>query len=55
MKDVFAGTAIGAIAFGNCLAMIVSHAAWNSIPWAILHGTFGWGYVVYHAIRHLGN
>ena len=43
------------ITFGSCLAIVVSYAAWQSIPWAILHGVLSWGYVVYYAIRYAGN
>ena len=42
------------ITFGSCIAIVVSYAAWKSIPWAILHGIFSWGYVIYYAVRHLG-
>ena len=40
---------------GSCLAIVVSYAAWQSIPWAMLHGVLSWGYVVYYAIRYVGN
>ena len=40
------------ISFGSCLAIIVSYTAWNSIPWAILHGFFSWVYVIYYMIRY---
>jgi len=36
------------ISFGSCLAMIISYTAWKSIFWAILHGLFSWGYVIYY-------
>ena len=42
------------LTFGSCLAMIISYAAWKSIFWAILHGLFSWGYVIYYAIRYTG-
>jgi hypothetical protein len=38
------------ISFGTCLAMIISYTAWKSIFWAILHGLFSWGYVIYYFI-----
>jgi len=41
------------ITFGSCLAIVVSYTAWQSIPWAILHGIFSWMYVIYYAIRYL--
>jgi len=40
------------ISFGSCLAMIISFTTWNSIPWAILHGVFGWIYVIYFIIKY---
>jgi len=47
-------TTTAGITFGSCLAIVVSYSAWHSIPWAILHGIFSWGYVIYYAIRYLG-
>lgn len=26
------------ISFGSCLAIVISYTAWESIPWAIIHG-----------------
>ena len=40
------------ISFGSALAMVISYAAWDSIGWAILHGIFGWVYVIYYIIRY---
>ena len=40
------------IGFGTALAMVISYSNWHSIPWAILHGIFSWGYVIYYAIRY---
>ena len=40
------------IAFGNCLAMVVSYANWYSIGWAIIHGLLGWVYVIYFFLIH---
>jgi Predicted transcriptional regulators len=40
------------ISFGACLAMIISYAAWKSIGWAILHGIFGWFYVIYYILKY---
>lgn len=41
------------ISFGCALAMIISYVNWNSIGWAILHGCFSWGYVIYFLIKYL--
>jgi len=40
------------ISFGSCMAIVISYSAWHSIPWAILHGIFSWGYVLYYAIKY---
>lgn len=40
------------VSFGTALAMVISYTNWHSIPWAILHGIFSWGYVIYYAIVH---
>lgn len=40
------------IGFGSCLAMIISYTAYKSIGWAIIHGIFGWLYVVYYYITY---
>ncbi|MBE6935462.1 MAG: hypothetical protein E7458_03060 [Ruminococcaceae bacterium] len=40
------------VGFGAVLAMIISYTAWKSIGWAILHGIFGWAYVIYYAIKY---
>ena len=40
------------ISFGSALAMVISYTAWHSIGWAILHGIFGWFYVLYYIIRY---
>ncbi len=40
------------IGFGSALAITISWSVNHSILWAILHGLFGWFYVVYYAIRY---
>lgn len=40
------------ISFGSCLAMVISYTAWNSVGWAIVHGLFGWLYVLYYVIKY---
>lgn len=39
------------IGMGTALAMILSFSKWHSVLWAILHGIFGWVYVIYYIIR----
>lgn len=50
------GNATGAakvgIGFGSALAITISWSANKSILWAILHGFFSWGYVIYYAIKY---
>ena len=38
------------ITFGSALAIAISWHAHQSILWAILHGFFGWFYVIYYAV-----
>jgi hypothetical protein len=40
------------IGFGCALAMVISFVTYKSIGWAILHGLFGWFYVIYYAIKY---
>lgn len=40
------------VGFGAALAMIISYVKWQSIGWAILHGVFNWGYVIYYIIKY---
>jgi len=49
---IISKTVKAGISFGSCLAMIVSYVEWESILWAILHGLFSWGYVIYYFIRY---
>jgi hypothetical protein len=38
------------LSLGNSLAVAISWSINKSILWAILHGIFGWCYVIYYAI-----
>lgn len=40
------------ISFGSALAMVISFVTWKSVGWAIIHGLFGWVYVVYYLIKY---
>lgn len=42
------------IGMGSALAMILSFDKWHSILWAILHGIFGWFYVIYYVLTYGG-
>lgn len=37
------------IGFGKALAIVISWSVNKSILWAMLHGFFGWFYVIYFA------
>ncbi len=41
-----------AINLGSVIAVVISYAKWQSIGWAILHGIFGWVYVLYYIIKY---
>lgn len=38
------------VGFGSALAITISWSANKSILWAIIHGIFGWLYVIYYAV-----
>ena len=40
------------IGFGTCIAVAISWSVNKSIGWAILHGIFSWGYVIYYWIKY---
>ena len=50
MKDANKEMAIASISMGTGLAMIISWSLYQSILWAMLHGFFGWFYVLYYAL-----
>jgi hypothetical protein len=35
------------IGFGSALAIAISYTAHQSVLWAIIHGLFGWLYILY--------
>ena len=37
---------------GGMLAMVISYVNWRSIGWALLHGVFNWGYILYYTLRY---
>jgi hypothetical protein len=45
-------TSGGGIGIGVVLAVILSYLKWHSILWAIVHGFFGWFYVIYYALTY---
>jgi hypothetical protein len=38
------------ISFGTALAITISWSLHKSLLWALIHGLFGWFYVVYYAL-----
>jgi len=40
------------IGLGSAIAVVLSYAINKSIFWMIVHGIFGWCYVIYHAIKY---
>lgn len=40
------------ITFGSALAMVISYTTWKSVGWAIIHGLFSWGDVIYFLFRY---
>lgn len=40
----------GGITLGTLIAVVVSWTANKSILWAIIHGFFGWFYVIYYLL-----
>ena len=44
--NVFITAGVG---LGNAIAVTISWSLYSSIGWCILHGFFGWFYVIYYA------
>ena len=42
------------VGIGLIIAVILSYTTWKSIFWAIVHGLFGWAYVIYWFIQYGG-
>ena len=38
------------ISLGSAIAVTVSWSLYHSLLWAIIHGIFGWAYVIYYAL-----
>jgi hypothetical protein len=50
-RDTAAQAGIG---LGSAIAVAISWSVNQSILWAILHGFFGWFYVIWHAFTRPG-
>lgn len=46
------GSTSSGIGFGTVIAIILSWNVNHSIVWAILHGMFGWLYVIYWVLKY---
>ena len=43
-------TASAGISLGSAIAVSISWSMYKSVLWAIIHGFFGWLYVIYYVI-----
>lgn len=50
-RDTAAQAGIG---LGSAIAVAISWSVNKSIIWAIVHGFFGWFYVIYYAVTRPG-
>ncbi len=51
-KNETVNTVKKGLSFGAALAMVISYVTWQSVGWAIVHGLFGWAYVIYFALKY---
>ncbi|MEA3264055.1 MAG: hypothetical protein U9R07_11300 [Pseudomonadota bacterium] len=54
MSDVRNQAARAGIGLGSAIAVTVSWSLHKSLVWAIIHGFFGWLYVIYYALTRPG-
>ena len=45
-----ATTASAGISLGSAISVAISWSLYKSVLWAIIHGFFGWLYVIYYVI-----
>jgi hypothetical protein len=50
MAVVYGGATSTGISLGSAIAVTVSWSLHHSLIWAIVHGVFGWFYVIYYAL-----
>ena len=50
MSNSNSSISISGIGLGSAIAVTISWSLNHSILWCILHGIFGWFYVIYYAI-----
>lgn len=51
VRNTAAQTGIG---LGSAIAVAISWSLNQSVVWAIIHGFFGWFYVIYHVLTRPG-
>ncbi|MFZ5744846.1 MAG: hypothetical protein ACOY7T_10270 [Pseudomonadota bacterium] len=54
MSEVRNQAARAGIGLGSAIAVTVSWSLHKSLVWAIIHGFFGWFYVIYYALTRPG-
>ncbi|WP_324826745.1 hypothetical protein [Qipengyuania zhejiangensis] len=54
MTVVRTDAARAGIGLGSAIAVAISWSLHSSIVWAIIHGFFGWFYVIYFALTRPG-
>ena len=54
MSNVSSQATSAGIGLGSAIAVAISWSLNKSILWAIVHGFFGWFYVIYHALTRPG-
>lgn len=54
MSGASGHAASAGIGLGSAIAVAISWSLHSSIVWAIIHGFFGWFYVIYYALTRPG-
>ncbi|MFM6950817.1 MAG: hypothetical protein ACKOW1_07340 [Novosphingobium sp.] len=54
MSEVRNQAARAGIGLGSAIAVAISWSLNKSIIWAVIHGFFGWLYVIYYALTRPG-
>jgi len=49
-RNAGCGCGIGSLCIGSVVAMIISFTTWHSVIWMLIHGFFGWVYVIYYIL-----
>ena len=49
-NNVSGGATSTGISLGSAIAVTVSWSLYHSLLWAVIHGIFGWFYVIYFAL-----